>query len=85
MKSDLFQICHIFRFYSKEQHVTFFLGKFELFKTVGQTFANYIEGADSGYSLQFFCKIVKTVDCFDGKILIKTKKKIFDFFQNISI
>lgn len=74
MKSDYFQILHTYEFDPKEQHSTY-LAKNELFETVGLTFANYIEGADSIIHCTFFCKIVETMNCFDGQILIKTIKK----------
>lgn len=89
MKSDLFQILHIFRFYSKEQQITFFLGKFEFFKTVGKLLRTTCRAPIHVIYYTFFCKIVETVNLnfkkIKGKIALKSIKNIFEFFKNILI
>lgn len=63
VKSDLFQILHIYRFYSKEQHIFFFfLGKFELFKTVGKLLRTSCRAPFHVIYYTLFCKIVETVN-----------------------
>lgn len=66
------------------------LGKFELFKTVGQTFAHYMKGADSCYLLHILLhncrnREFKLKKKNNGKIALKSMKKYLNFSKNILI